>query len=340
MTFHPPNPVGCPTTAEPLAIADVNSNALLSYDTAEGSGAVVLAGVMSCFSGGNSEPTLDQLLSALGYTSVVDGPGVDRRFIGPLRYQPGTDEVAAPYFKAATAGTGHAWSTWRTTRAVRPRRTGRPAGTTGALPCRRPPPAPRAATSSGSSPPTRAPRRTTRTRSCCPLSRAPRRSSPAGDFGLYTGDGADVSFSDDALNIGHTVSGTDLSVPHYLHNMRAYIAYGPGHVVIPNSYLITDDIRRTPALKNNDDQDVVMLLRNAVPAVTPAAPPGTTLDLTTGGTVSPTCVATGFDGVLSCEQGQRLRPESHLLRQQGNLAHEHARPAGQRRSAGRAVQEL
>ena len=310
VTFHPPNPVGCPTTAQPLAIADVNSNALLSYDTAEGSGAVVLAGVMSCFSGGNSEPTLDQLLSALGYTSVVNGPGVDRRFIGPLRYQPGTDEVAAPYFKAATPGPvtlvdlAH-YEGGQTS----------PYGATGwydkgaAM-------SPTSTCAEGCHqlwefPADPSPTTYNENQKLLPAVTGTTSFQPSGDFGLYTGDGADVSFSDDALNIGHTASGTNLSVPHYLHNMRAYIAYGPGHVVIPNSYLITDDIRRTPALKNNDDQDVVMLLRNAVPAVTPAAPPGTTLNLTTGGSVSPACVATGFDGVLSSSKGNACDP-SHI----------------------------
>ncbi|BEP13533.1 hypothetical protein acdb102_18440 [Acidothermaceae bacterium B102] len=300
--FHPKDPVGCPTTAQPLAIADVNHSALLSYETSAGSGSVVLAGVMSCYSGGNSEPTLDQLLAALGYSTVVDGPGVDRRFVGPLRFQRGTDEIAAPYLKAASSAPvslvdlAH-YEGGQTT----------PYGATGWYA--------RGAAMSATS---------TCDAACHQLWQFPADPSlttynqnqklmprvvgtttfqPGSDFGLYTGDGADVSFSDDSLNIGHTKSGADLAVPHYLHNMRFYIAYGPGHVAIPHTYLVTDDIRRAPSLKNNDDQDVVMLLRNVDPAVTAAAAPGTSTNLTAGGTVSATCAATGFSGVLTADKG-------------------------------------
>ena len=308
--FHPADPVGCPNTAQPLAIADVNSNALLSYETSSGSGAVVMAGVLSCYSGGNSEPTLDQILSALGYTTVVDGPGIDRRFIGPLRYQRGTDEVPAPYFRAATSAPvslvdlAH-YEGGQTS----------PYGATGWYD--------RGAALSATStcneachqlwdfPADPSPTTYNQNQKLMPTVQGTTTFQPAGDFGLYTGDGADVSFSDDALNIGHTAAGADLSVPHYLHNMRTYIAYGPGHVAIPNTYLVTDDIKRAPSQKNNDDQDVVMLLRNAVPAVAPAAAPGTTLNLTSGGSVSAACVATGFDGVLAASKGNNCDP-SHI----------------------------
>jgi hypothetical protein len=310
VTFHPPNPTGCPTTAQPLAIGDVNSNALLSYDTSEGSGSVVIAGVMACYSGGNSEPTLDQLLSALGYTTVVDGPGADRRFVGPLRFQRGTDEVPAPYFKAAGPGPvtlvdlAH-YEGGQTT----------PYGATGWYDKG----AAMSATSTCSDachqlwefPADPSPTTYNENQKLMPAVTGSPSFQPTGDFGLFTGDGADVSFSDDALNVGHTASGTDLAVPHYLHNMRTYIAYGPGHVVMPNTYLITDDIRRAPALKNNDDQDVVMLLRNAVPAITPATPPGITLNLQAGGSVSADCIASGFDGVLAASKGNGCDP-SHI----------------------------
>ena len=56
-------------------------------------------------------------------------------------------------------------------------------------------------------------------------------------------------------------------MPHYLHDMRVYPAYGPGHVAIPNTYIVGIDLSRVPAYKNNDFQDVVLLLRNATPAV-------------------------------------------------------------------------
>ena len=58
-------------------------------------------------------------------------------------------------------------------------------------------------------------------------------------------------------------------MPHYLHDMRVYPAYGPGHVLIPNTYIVGIDLSRVPSYKNNDYQDVILLLRNAKPAVSP-----------------------------------------------------------------------
>ena len=40
------------------------------------------------------EPVLDQLLPILGYTDVVDTQYIDHRYIGPLRYLQGTDEIS------------------------------------------------------------------------------------------------------------------------------------------------------------------------------------------------------------------------------------------------------
>ena len=44
--------------------------------------------------------------------------------------------------------------------------------------------------------------------------------------------------------------------------MRVYPAYGPGHIAIPNTYLVAIDTGRASESKNHDFQDVVMLLRN------------------------------------------------------------------------------
>ena len=87
--------------------------------------------------------------------------------------------------------------------------------------------------------------------------------------------------------------------------MRVYPAYGPGHVAIPNTYIVGIDLSRVPAYKNNDFQDVILLVRNVQPALTqgPLIGPNTSVDLTTGGTVSPTCAVTGFDGVLANTAG-------------------------------------
>ena len=71
-------------------------------------------------------------------------------------------------------------------------------------------------------------------------------------------------------------------------------------MLIPNTYIVADDPGRNAAGKNNDYQDIVMLLRNVTPAVPqgPLVGAATTSDLTQGGTVSPTCAVTGFDGVM------------------------------------------
>ena len=130
--------------------------------------------------------------------------------------------------------------------------------------------------------------------------------TPTGPFGLFSGGGTDVNFSDDGLNVGHQTTGAVLPVPHYLHDMRIYQAYGPGHVAIPNTYIVGIDLSRVPAYKNNDYQDVVLLLRNAQPAVAQATVVNATndiADLTAGGSVSTTCAVTGFDGIMANTAG-------------------------------------
>jgi hypothetical protein len=88
-----------------------------------------------------------------------------------------------------------------------------------------------------------------------------------GTFGLYLGDGPDVNFTDDHLNIAHNtaVPPHNLSPTQYLHDIRVYPAYGVGHVLIPHTYLLAVDVTRVPADKNYDYQDIVMVLRNVTP---------------------------------------------------------------------------
>ena len=71
--------------------------------------------------------------------------------------------------------------------------------------------------------------------------------TPAGNFGVFSGDFSDVNFSDDSLNVDHMEGTTpNVPIPHYLHDLRVYQAYGPGHVAIPNTYLVGIDITRVP----------------------------------------------------------------------------------------------
>ncbi|MEO6713993.1 MAG: hypothetical protein ABIM89_11265, partial [Mycobacteriales bacterium] len=128
--------------------------------------------------------------------------------------------------------------------------------------------------------------------------------TPSGAFGLWNGDFSSVNYVDDAKNYAINASGATIAPPHYLHSFRVYQAYGPGRVLIPNTWIVGTDITRTPSFKNNDFQDVVWVLRNAKPELGFAPVPGSniesplSLNLSVGGTVSPTCQVTGFDGVL------------------------------------------
>jgi hypothetical protein len=133
--------------------------------------------------------------------------------------------------------------------------------------------------------------------------------SPAGNFGIYSGDFSDANFSDDSINVDHTTANppTNVPVPHYLHDLRIYPAYGPGHVAIPNTYLVGIDITRVSKYHNDDFQDVILLLRNVTPALSYGPQPGaaTTVNLAAGGTVSSACAVTGFDGVLPNTAGNQ-----------------------------------
>lgn len=74
-----------------------------------------------------------------------------------------------------------------------------------------------------------------------------------------------MNFTDDGLNTLHTTTNADISPPHYGKGFRVFPAYGPGHVQIPNTWILATDVTRIPAYKNNDYQDVVFLLTNAAP---------------------------------------------------------------------------
>ena len=87
--------------------------------------------------------------------------------------------------------------------------------------------------------------------------------TPTGTFGLFSGDGTDVNFSDDGLNIAHTTcqrqhAGAALPARHArLPGVRARAR------AIPNTYIVGIDLSRVPSYKNNDYQDVILLVRNA-----------------------------------------------------------------------------
>jgi hypothetical protein len=305
LLFTPTDPTGCADSANPTAIGDVNRSATLTYttnDPAVPTGSNVLSGVDSCYAGGNNEPVLDQLLPALGYTDVVDTKFIDRRYIGPSRVQQNTDEIISPYWSVAVAG--------------------QPVSLTPIAHYGGPNTNPYQATGWYAQGSTMAAQSVCNS-SCKTLWQFPADPSsttynqnqkllpttttgvttfnPTGNFGIFSAGGTDVNFSDDGLNTAHTTSNVNMPVPHYLHDMRIYPAYGPGHVAIPNTYIVGIDLSRVPSYKNNDYQDVILLMRNVKPAVSQATVLTATNDianLVAGGSVTGTCGVSGFDGVM------------------------------------------
>ena len=316
VVFHPADPTGCSSSANMTAIGNANRLATLTWSSTDAShptGTADLGGIVSCGAGGDAEPVLDQILPVLGYSTVVDNAGINRRFIGPLRWLNGTDEVISPYFKAADTAKpvslvpiAH-YAGGNTV----------PYGRTGWY-------AQAAALNTAS---------TANCSSACqqlwlfpadpssstynenqkllPTPTGVTTFTPAGSFGIYNGDSSDVNFSDDSINVDHTTANppANVPVPHYLHDLRVYPAYGPGHVAIPNTYLVGIDITRVSKYHNGDFQDVILLLRNATPALSYGPQPGaaTTVNLAAGGTVGPTCAVTGFDGVLPDTAGDQCK---------------------------------
>jgi hypothetical protein len=281
VVFNPTAATNCPsgtTFPDAYLIGDSVRQAALIYTTTDPGfpgGSATLGGVNSCNYSGNNEPVLDQVMSALGYTTVVDGPKTDRRFIGQVPNIPGTDEITARYFLAANPAlpvTLVPLAQYSTT-AIKPyHATGwyaqgatlGPDGTCNAS-CHQI----WAFPGEGTVPDTSF----VQNQRLLPVPTGSTSFSPTGTFGLYNGESTNVNFSDDSFNIAHQCTpspsdckfdGTDITPTRYLHNLRVYPAYGPGHVALPNTFLVAIDVSRL-ADKNNDFQDVVMVLRNVVP---------------------------------------------------------------------------
>lgn len=267
-------------------------------------GSADLAGVNPCGNEGANEPVLDQITSALGYTTVTaNGTGSARRALGPLRPLPNSDQVQVPYFVRADASkpvtlTPVAHYSGRTTYAF---------GKTGwyskgaaiTTPCGS------TCTQMYSFPADTA-TAYNQNQKLMPSVTGATTFNPTGAFGVFNGDSYDVNFTDDGLNTLHTAANADVTPAHYGRGFRVFPAYGPDHVLIPNTWILATDVTRIPAYKNNDYQDVVFLLTNAAAETGVAAAPGSASlnrTLTAGGTVSGQCVVAGFDGVLANNGG-------------------------------------
>jgi hypothetical protein len=316
VVFQPTQPTNCPSgTSGPssVLIGVSNRDATLSFstnDATQPSGSTALSGINACGQGGNGEPVLDQVLQGLGYTDAVDN-GFDDRYLGPSRYfGSNTDEIESPYFVAANAavpvslvpvahyGSGNASNAYQSTGwYAQGAAMNEPSSTCNTTACKLLWQFP-ADTMVGTTLVYNQNQKLLPTPTGTTTFTPP---TPTTAFGVFSSDFSEVNFTDDSLNVANNTNNVPMAVPHYLHNMRIYPAYGPGHVIIPNSYLVTDDLSRVPAFKNNDYQDVVLLLSNVRPATAQARVVNTTndsLDLTSGISVGGDCSVTGFDGVM------------------------------------------
>lgn len=289
---------------DPSQVSAMQRFASLTYTsdaTNAPSGSVDLAGLNPCGNEGTNEPVLDQITAALGYTDVTsNGSGAARRALGPLRPLPNSDQVQVPYFVRADTSkpvnlTPVAHYSGRTTYSFG--QTGWFAkGAAVTTPC--------SATCSQlfSFPAdSAAPGPYNQNQKLLPNTTGGTAFTPTGAFGIYNGNGYDVNFTDDGLNVLHSTTNADVTPPHYGKGFRVFPAYGPNHVQIPNTWILATDVTRIPAYKNNDYQDVVFLLTNAAPEVGVATAPGSASlnrTLNAGGTVTGQCVVAGFDAVL------------------------------------------
>jgi len=312
LLFTPTAPTNCPTSTNPQAIGNVERYATLGFTSnAAGAATVALSGVNACDVEGNNEPVFSQIVHSMGYTTQVYNSASDTRFLGPARNFAASDEIQTPYFTAAdasqpvrlspvahysgrnTASSGFARTGWYLENA--PVKT--PCATTDGcqqlylFAADQPAPGPYVENQKMMPNPTGV---TTFT--------------PTGPFGLWNGDFASINFTDDAKNIALDANSVPISPPHYLHDIRVYKAFGPGRVLIPNTYIVGVDITRTPSFHNNDYQDIVFILRNAKPELAFGPQPGDaslTRNLASGGTVSASCAVTGFTGVLPNTAGNQ-----------------------------------
>lgn len=306
--FTPTAATNCPTSTG-TSIGDVERYATLTFtsnDTTSTGAVVKLNGLNACNVEGNSEPVFSQIVRALGYTTKVASTTADSRFLGPLRSVPASDEIQVPYWSAVDPSkpvtmTPVAHYSGRNTSKGGFGRTGwhlkaAPVKTscTAVDGCQQLNLFP-ADTSTAY----------VENQKLLPKVTGVTSFTPSGSFGLWHGDYTDINFSDDGKNHALTTSATTITPPHYLHDLRAYPALGPNRVRIPDTWIVGVDITRVPAYKNNDYQDTVFVLRNVKPEIGSAAQPGAALtrNLTTGGTVSSSCVVTGFDGVMANTAG-------------------------------------
>ncbi len=272
--FRPTATTNCPfgtTYPNAFLIGDSTRTAALTYsssDPGRAGGSAPVAGINSCRFSSVNEPVLDQVLSTLGYTDVITTGTHDRRNLTQAVHLPGSDEITAHYFKAANTAQAvtlrplahyssadthpyhqAGWYAKGAALGSDPTCVGNPCNPLWQFPGE--------ATVSTF----------THNQKLLPAPAAGAVTSfhPVGAFGVYLGEHTDVNFTDDNLNLAHGTDNKLLTPTRKLHDIRVYPAYGVGHVLIPHTYILAVDVTRVPASKNDDFQDVVMILRNATP---------------------------------------------------------------------------
>ena len=310
--FTPTTNTVCATNASQISSAERFATLTFTSTASNmAAGSTDLGGLNACGNEGSNEPVLDQVTAALGYTDVTsNGTGAARRALGPLRPLPNSDQVQVPYFVRADTSkpvtlTPVAHFSGRSTSTFG--RTGwYSKGAAITTPC--------SATCNQlfSFPAdSAAPGPYNQNQKLMPTVAGSTTFNPTGAFGIYNGDGGEVNFTDDGLTTLHTTAGADITPLHYSKGFRVFPAYGPGHVLIPNTWIVATDISRIPAYKTNDFQDAVFLLTNAAPEVGVATAPGSTAlnrTLTAGGAVTGQCVVAGFTGALVNTAGNQCNP--------------------------------
>jgi hypothetical protein len=304
VVFRPTATTTCPTSSNGNLVGNAQRDATITYTTNDPvtpTGSNAVSGLNACNTGGNNEPVLDQLMHAFGYSTVVDAAGGDPHNLGPLRYYPGTDEIQSPYFTVANPAVPVTYAPIAQYSSTETGGPYHPGGwfvkgtTTASNQIFAFPPDPSATTYAEQQKVMPVPVGTTTF------------SPPTGPvFWVWLGDKGDPLWSDDSLDIARNPSHAALSPLVLLRGLRIFRAYGPGRVLIPNTYIVTTDVTSEPYDKNNDFQDIVAILKNVTPANAVAPAPGAaSLDrnLASGVTVGASCAVTGFDGVLANTAG-------------------------------------
>jgi len=285
LTVAPGASAAVAVTMTPVA-GTAEYRAALEVTTDAGSRTVTLAGLNAVGLDGAAEPTMAQIVRTLGYSSDVIG--TEQQYLGSTR-APRGQEVVSPYWVAAD-----------TSQPVSLEPVGRFTALTTTCPCDRTGHVERGGVkaelhSFGADPSTTA--RGAANQTLLPVRGGSGQFTATSPFLLYGNNG---NASDDGRNANQT------------HVMRFWPLVLADGTRVADAWLVGFDTGTTN--KNYDYQDVVYLLRNAAPELTPAATPGTaplalSFSAAVTGSVADTAGrGTGFTGVQANTAGDQRQP--------------------------------